>query len=197
LLGQRVLVGLTPADRPRALDAWLTIEGASMALTIAAACFALVRPPRAERSAQVRFVAFLFFACLGAVALLPAEAWCYYLDTTLVPGAIACGIAWQAAWRFGAARWLLGAVVVARGVLLLWWIQSAATSGFVAANLDYLRLGGPRPVAPDARARLANVATKREIARILTQVLAIPLERLWHDVHGSGFADVDTDNGFF
>jgi len=81
-------------------------------------------------------------------------------------------------------------------VLLLWWAWAAATSGFVAANLDFLRLGGPRPAAEDQRARLPGVATKQEVARVLVGDLAIPLGRLWRDVHGSGFSDVDTDNGY-
>ncbi|MEW6272534.1 MAG: hypothetical protein AB1689_24920, partial [Thermodesulfobacteriota bacterium] len=197
LLVPRVLDGLTLPGRPRAVDAWLTVEGGATALATAAACWALLRPPRPDRAAATRFTALVFLGCFAAVALLPAEAWYYYLDTTLAPGAVLIGVAWHALWRRRLARWLLGGVVVARTAVLLWWILSAAASGFVPANLDLLRLGGPRAASPDARARLPSVATKREVARILAGELAIPLDRLWRDVHGSGFSDVDTDNGFF
>jgi hypothetical protein len=168
-----------------------------MALVVVAACAVLLRPARAEGAGALRLVALVLLGCLAAVVLLPAEALYYYLDTTLVPGAVVIGAAWQMPRARTLGRALLVAFVAARALVLLWWVEAAATSGFVAANLDFLRLGGERPSSPGARARLPSVATKSEVARILAEDLAIPIERLWRDVHGSGFSDVDTDNGFF
>jgi len=197
LLVPRLLVGLTPIERPALVTGWLLVEGAAIAATLAAALYALLRPARATRPAALRLVALAVLAGVAAVALLPAEAWYYYLDATLVPAAVVLGAAWQSLrWRRGA-LWLLCGVVLGRTLVLAWWIHAAAASGYVATNLDYLRLGGPRPAAPEARARLLDVRTRTAAAAILAGEIAIPLERLWRDVHGSGFADLDTDNGYF
>lgn len=191
----RVVTGLSPAPLPWPVAAWLRIETVLTLLTLAAALWALVRPLRAATDAGLRVVAAAFVATIAAVALLPAEAWYYYLDATLVPGAVLLGAAAsRLPWR-RALPWLASGVVVARAALLVWWIHGAASAGFVSANLDHLRLGGPRPSAPDARARLLTVKTKSDAARALADV--VPLERLARDVHGAGFADLDTDNGSF
>ena len=197
LLVPRVLTGLSPAARPLLLRGWLLAESAAMAATILAALYVLLRPPIPERAAGLRLTAALFLAGVLSVALLPAEVWYYYLDTTLAPGAIVLGAGWAALrWRRGA-RGLLCAVVAARALVLVWWIHGAASAGYVPANLDYLRLGGARPADPEARARLLDVASKSAASDVLAGELAIPLERLWRDVHGSGFSDLDTDNGSF
>ena len=199
LLVPRLITGLSPAGLPTGVRAWLAVEAAVTAATLAAGLFVLLRPRAAGRGRDPgeRLIAAALLAGLAAVALLPAEAWYYYLDAVLVPGAVVLAVAWQAVrWR-RAAIWLLAGCVVARTLLLAWWIHGAAAAGHVAANLDYLRLGGPRPAAPDARARLLGVATKRAAAGMLARDAGIPLERVWRDVHGSAFADLDTDNGYF
>ena len=199
LLVPRLVTGLSPTGLPTGVRAWLAVEAAMTAATLAAGLYVLLRPRAAGRSRDPgeRLIAAALLAGLAAVALLPAEAWYYYLDAVLVPGAVVLAVAWQAVrWR-RAAIWVLAGCVVARTLLLAWWIHGAAAAGHVAANLDYLRLGGPRPAAPDARARLLGVATKRAAAGMLARDAGIPLERVWRDVHGSAFADLDTDNGYF
>ena len=197
LLVPRLLEGLSAADASSLTGAWLLIEGAAVAAALAAALYVILRPPIAARAPALRVVSLLFLSSVAAVALLPAEAWYYYLDTGLVPAAVVLGATWQALrWR-RAALWLLCGVVLGRTLLLGWWIHTAAASGYVSANLDFLRLGGARPEPREARARLLDVATKTTATQILARDLRVPLERTWHDVHGSGFSDLDTDNGFF
>jgi hypothetical protein len=81
--------------------------------------------------------------------------------------------------------------------MLVWWIHAVAGAGYVATNLDFLRLGGARPAAPEERARVLDVATKLDAGDVLARELAIPRARMWRDVHGAGFSDLDTDNGYF
>jgi hypothetical protein len=209
LAGSRVLDGLSnPQTRPRAVDLWISIEGASVGATLLAALLVVAgtwggRPSRraAPSAAPPGLVVATFFVCLLAVALLPAEAWYYYLDTTLVSGAVllalATGSSLPGRGGFRAAgRLLLLALIVARVLGIVWWIASAHEAGFVSVSLDYLRLGGPRPQGT-GRARLLTIAVKQESASILAGRFALPAERLWRDTHGTGFADLDTDNGFF
>jgi hypothetical protein len=193
----RLLRGLTPADAPLLVRGWLLVEHAAVAATLLAALYLLLRPPAGVRVALLRLTVALLVVALAAVLLLPAEAWYYYLDTTLVPGAIVLGGAFSVLPARRAALALLCAVVAVRALLLVWWIGGAAARGYVPANLDFLRLGGAPPAAPDARARLLDVTTKSAAADVLARDLRIPLERMWRDVHGAGFADLDTDNGFF
>lgn len=199
MLVPRLVTGLSPAGLPTGVRAWLAVEVAMTAATLAAGLYVLLRPRAAGRTRDSgeRLIAAALLAGLVAVALLPAEAWYYYLDAVLVPAAVVLAVAWQALrWR-RAAIWLLAGCVVARTLMLAWWINGAAAAGYVSANLDYLRLGGPPPAASDARARLLGVATKRAAAGLLARDAGIPLERVWRDVHGSAFADLDTDNGYF
>jgi hypothetical protein len=202
LLVPRVLTGLTPAPSPLLVRAWLPCEAVLGGATLAAALVLLVRPPRQVDARAVRIVAAFFWSGVVAVLLLPADAWYYYLDMTLVPAAVLLGIAGASLGSAGfvRARLLVGALVVvllARTALLAWWIGLAAASGYVSANLDWLHLGGARSAAPDARARLLSVATKAAAADALVRDASIPLDRLWRDVHGSGFSDLDNDNGYF
>jgi hypothetical protein len=199
LLVPRVLTGLTPAALPLPVRAWLPGEALLGGATLAAALVLLLRPPLRVDARAVRIVAAFFWVGVVAVLLLPADAWYYYLDTTLVPGAVLLGIAGASlssrAARGPAAALLV--VVLARTALLAWWIRLAAVAGYVPANLDWLHLGGARPAAPDARARLLTVATKAAAADALVRDAGIPLDRLWRDVHGSAFSDLDNDNGYF
>ncbi|MFN8603684.1 MAG: glycosyltransferase family 39 protein [Candidatus Binatia bacterium] len=196
LLVPRVVTGLSPAASPPLVRAWLPIESVVGGALLLAALVLLVRPPRGAEAAGVRLVAASFWAGVAAVLLLPAEAWYYYLDTTLVPGAVLLGVA-AGALRGRALPLLLLATVAGRTALLAWWIHLAAGNGYVLANLDWLRLGGARPGEPDARARLLSVATKSAAADAIVRGAGIGPDRAWTDVHGSAFADLDTDNGYF
>jgi hypothetical protein len=197
-LASRVLTGLSPAELPTPVAAWRPVETAVAIATLGAGLALLLRPPRTPAdTAGIRTVAAFFWTGVAAVALLPAEAWYYYLDMALVPGAVLLGTAIAALPVTTLATAALAGIVVGRTVLLAWWIQLAAASGYVQANLDWLRLGGARPTDPDARARLLSVATREAAANVLVRDAGIPLERLWRDVHGSAFADLDIDNGYF
>lgn len=197
LLGPRVLTGLSPAALPSAVRAWLPCEALIGAATLLAALLLALRPPRQTDARALRVVAAMFWTGVVAVLLLPADAWYYYLDATLVPGAVLLGTMSAAVRARRLVAGTLMVVVVARALLLVWWIQLAASSGYVLANLDWLHLGGTRPAAPEARARLLSVKTKTAAADALVRDVGIPIERLWYDVHGSGFSDLDTDNGYF
>ena len=198
LLVSRVLTGLSPAELPTLVAAWRPVETGVSVATLGAATALLLQPPRTPAdTAGIRTVAAFFWAGVAAVALLPAEAWYYYLDMALLPGAVLLGTAIAALPVEPLATAALVGIVVGRTALLAWWIQLAAASGYVQANLDWLRLGGVRPADPDARARLLSVATREAAANVLVRDAGIPLERLWRDVHGSAFADLDIDNGYF
>ena len=196
LLAPRVLTGLAPAAPPMLVRTWLPVEAVIGGAMLLAALVLLLRPSRGTEAAGVRLVSSFFWAGVAAVLLLPAEAWYYYLDTTLVPGAVLLGVA-AGTLRGRLLPPVLTATVTARTVLLAWWIQLAAGNGYVLANLDWLRLGGARPAEPDARARLLSVATKAAAADAIVRGAGIGLDRAWTDVHGSAFADLDTDNGYF
>ncbi len=196
LLVPRVVTGLSRAAAPTLVRAWLPVEAAIGGAALLAALALLVQPPRRADAAGVRLVAAFFWAGIAAVALLPAEVWYYYLDMSLVPGAVLLGVA-AGTLRLRALPLALLVVAVARTVLLGWWIHLAAGNGYVLANLDWLRLGGARPSQPEARARLLSVATKAAAADAIVRDAAMPIDRVWRDVHGSAFADLDTDNGYF
>ncbi|HZR83309.1 MAG TPA: hypothetical protein VFD92_19600 [Candidatus Binatia bacterium] len=198
-LGARWLDGLSPtgAARPAPVDAWLQVEVWAGLIPVAAAIVAWLARARSRHPAGVGLVVAAFAAAVVVPAVLPAEVWGYYLDGALVPGAVLVGIAaTRPRWRrVGAAA--LALLCAGRVALLAWWIATAASQGWVATQLELLRVGGARPSHPAARARLLGWGVKQEAARILSGDLAIPRGRLWRDVHGPGFADLDTDNGYF
>ncbi|MEO2166715.1 MAG: hypothetical protein ABGY42_01090, partial [bacterium] len=138
-----------------------------------------------------------FFSAVAFVSFLPAEAWYYYLDVALVPAAVLLGVALSGLPRVRVVAAIFVLLIVVRAVGLLWWVGDARARGTVAVNLEWMRLGGM--VAEDAglRARLPTVATRQRTVEILGQKLGIPLARVFQDVHGSGFADLIADNGFF
>lgn len=193
----RVLTGLSPAALPWLVRVWLPCEALLGAASLLAALMVALRPPQRTDARALRAVAAVFWAGVAAVLLLPADAWYYYLDATLVPAAILLGTSLSVlrARTFVAGMLLL--VLGARAALLAWWIQLAASSGYVQANLDWLHLGGARPAAPEARARLLSVKTKAAAADALVREVGLPVQRVWHDAHGSAFSDLDTDNGYF
>ena len=196
----RVIDGLSPpvGKRPRLASAWVVVEHASMLATLIAALacagFALGSPARAN--AAVGLVAATIITCVLVVAVLPAEAWYYYLDTTLVPAAVALALAVRPGHSRLAALAIL-CLALLRAVGLVWWIASNHGSGFMLANLERLRLGGSDPDASTGRARLLTVRTKAHAADVLLGDLALPLPDLWRRAHGAGFGDLDGDNGFF
>jgi hypothetical protein len=194
----RVVDGLSrpAAERPGAIDAWLAAEHLAVAVGVAALLWLWLRAWRGTGEPRAWPIPAAAAACAVAVGALPGEAWFYYLDTLLVPAAVAVGLA-VAASRRTAIRALLVLVVVARIAGLVWWEEQNARSGDVPTSLDLLRLGGAGPEPPDARARVLTVATRESAARVLLGTLGLPLEHLWQRAHGVGFTDLDTDNGFF
>jgi hypothetical protein len=194
----RVIDGLSrpSSARPGAIDAWIAVEHLAVAVATAALLWLWLRARRGTREASAWPVPAGAAACALAVGALPGEAWSYYLDTLLVPAAVAVGLA-VAASRRAAALVLLALVVAARVGGIAWWEEQNARTGDVPTNLDQLRLGGPEPESPDSRARVLTVATRESAARVLLGNLGLPLEHLWQRAHGAGFTDLDTDNGFF
>ncbi|HYC22448.1 MAG TPA: hypothetical protein VEI94_07090, partial [Candidatus Bathyarchaeia archaeon] len=200
------------ARRPRFVGPALLVEAALLPLAALLALISLVsavrraaREPQSRTedhgalacSAALVSASAVLLACLAVVALLPAEAWYYYLDPTLVTGAVVLGAALGRGRRWGGVGLgLLLAVAVLQAGVVVWWLGQVHPSGLVSANMDYLRLGGPRAVAPEARARILTLAVKQQAAAVLTDRFGITGDRLWRDVHGVGFADLDTDNGF-
>jgi len=196
----RVIDGLSPpvGERPRLASAWVVVEHASMLATLLAAlaCAGFAMGSPARENEAVVLVAATIITCVLVVAVLPAEAWYYYLDTTLVPAAVALALA----VRPGHSRLAALAVIclaLLRAVGLVWWITSNHGSGFMLANLERLRLGGSDPGASTGRSRLLTVRTKACAADVLLGDLALPLPDLWRRAHGTGFGDLDGDNGFF
>ena len=214
MLPARLIEGLSSpaARRPGFVGPALLIEAALLPLAALLALVALVSAAlrarrRAQswteaqvgvaRSASLVSASGVLLACLAAVALLPAEAWYYYLDPTLVPGAVVLGATLGRGRRWGGVGLgLLLAVAVLQGGVVLWWLGQVHPSGLISANMDYLRLGGPRAAAPEARARILTLGVKQQAAAVLSERFGITGDRLWRDVHGVGFADLDTDNGF-
>ncbi len=199
--GGRVIDAMTapPGVRPRLVDMWAALERQMMPATLLAALVCLltgsVGRPRVSNSASALLIAVTIALSLSAVLVLPAEAWWYYLDPTLVPAAIALAIAARPERsRIGALAVL--ALALARTAGLLWWITTTHSTGLIPMNLELLRLGGSDRAALAGRARLPTVQVKERAARVLLGEFRIPLAELWERVHGSGFGDLDTDNGF-
>ena len=204
-LGSRVWAGYSPppAERPWILSLGVRLETLAVPLLAAGAALALLALLRPRRrspagASPLPELATLV-ACFGAVALLPAEAWYYYLDTALVPGCVLLGAAavrYAPALRSSAP---LAALALARALALLVWIHVAHASGVVRANLDLLRLGGGEAADQSApRARLPTLAVKEEAARSLAEAIGgMDDDAIRRHAHGAGFTDLDTDNGFF
>lgn len=194
----RLLEGLSPppGGRPALVDAWFSFETMSFLLPLAAIAWVLRRGVWRQADEQELYAPTAgFLLGLLLVLLLPADAWYYYLDVTLVPAAVLFGVAAAAL----PARALVGLAMVAlllvRAGGLAWWVDEADRRGIVAVNLEWMRLGGA--VRGDARARVPTVATHRAAWEILGAEWGIPASRSPVAVHGVGFEDLSGDNGFF
>lgn len=201
-VGGRTIEGYTapPAERSPLVSLWIAVERLALPVALVAALLVAVRTARSRRGVHSPLPELAAFAlALGAVALLPAEAWYYYLDTALVPGCVLLGVAATAPGaRFAAPlRIALLAAVAIRTVGLFAWIASAHSTGVVRANLELLRLGGSDETQLDGRARLPTVAVKQDAASILATELGFSSNDLRTRAHGTGFSDLDTDNGAF
>ncbi|MFP6662800.1 MAG: hypothetical protein VCC00_01195 [Deltaproteobacteria bacterium] len=199
----RVLEGFVApvAARPVLVSWWILAEMGAFALVlvlVVAAARSLLRPetpkPRREGvgALLVGFVAAIVF-----VLFLPAEAWYYYLDVALVPAAVLLGVALARPPRARVVAAIFVFLIVVRAVGLLWWVADARARGTVAVNLEWMRLGGMVAEGAELRARIPTVATRRRIVEILDRQLGISLDRVFQDVHGTGFTDLIADNGFF
>jgi len=198
--GRAVEAFLPPIEGlPRTVRLWTGLEMGSMALVLLAAFVVLVRVVRRSSGGGERVVLETFFTGLLFVLLLPAEAWYYYLDTTLVPGALLVGLAASRAraFLFGGGPVVAWSLVRAAG--LIWWVFLAHQTGNLFVQMDLLRLGGGA-VGADAvamQARVPTIAAKQQAFAVLGEEFQIPRERIFHDVHGWGFEDLIADNGFF
>jgi len=197
-VGGRALAGVSPAPSswPWWVDFWVGAESAWVAIVLLCAGGLLLRLPRLPRAAPAVAVVATLLASLLAALLLPWEAWYYYLDLSLVPAAVVVGVFVSTALgRPG--WWLLVVLAAGRTAMLVWWIHTAHTAGYVAANLDLLRLGGPRAADPGGRARIPTVAARRVASEALVHGLGLRPPDLWQRAHGPGFSDLDSDNGYF
>jgi hypothetical protein len=201
-VGGRTLEGYTepPGERSALVSLWIAVERLALPVAIAAALLVAVRTARGAHRAVSPVPELATFAlALGAVAVLPTEAWYYYLDTALVPGCVLLAVAATTPGaRFATPlRLVLLAAAAIRTIGLLAWIASAHSTGVVRANLELLRIGGSDETQLDGRARLPTVAVKQAAAAFLAREIGGPTRTLRERVHGTGFADLDTDNGYF
>jgi hypothetical protein len=202
LVSGRMVEGYSPPREERAslLSAWAAVERVALPVALAgvlaAAAAALRRGASREDSPLPELVAFL--GSIAAVAMLPAEAWYYYLDTALVPGCVLLGVAATRPGTLAAVfRLVLVAAVALRVASLLLWLATGPATGALRVNLEWLRLGGVETAQLAGRARLPTLAVKEAAARAIVGDLGIPPEAVRSRVHGAAFADLDTDNGFF
>jgi hypothetical protein len=199
----RVLEGFAPlaGERPALVSWWILAESGAFVLLVVMALLAAlsVLHPETPKPRRDGVLALLlgFFVAIFFVAFLPAEAWYYYLDIALVPGAVLVGVVLARLSRTRVVAGVFVLLILVRAAGLFWWIGDAQARGTVAMNLEWMRLGGVRSEAAELRARIPTVATRRRVVEILEDDLGIPLSRVFQDVHGSGFSDLVSDNGFF
>ncbi|MFM7141960.1 MAG: hypothetical protein ACKO2K_08615, partial [Alphaproteobacteria bacterium] len=194
----RFLSGLTRpyGVLPGAARVWIPLEFLATVVPLVAAGWLASRTGSVREPGTLRLILATFVATILVPLALPTDVWCYYLDGRLVAGAIAVGVAVALSRR----PWVLGAIAVTaacRTVMLAWWVSSAASTGWIPANLDYLRVGGPRPADLNARARLLTVSRKSELADVVLDTVGAVDRPLRWDLHGVGAEDFDTDNGYF
>lgn len=197
-VGSRALSGLSPepATWPGWVRWWVGGEVVWVGVVAACAVVLLFRLPAVRRPGGLAAIVGTLALSWLAVVFLPWEAWYYYLDVGLVPAALVVG-AVVATVLGPTGWWVLLGVAAGRAALVLWWVHSAYVSGVVGANLDLLRVGGPRPAYADARARIPTVGTRRAASETLVADLGFRPPSLWRRARGPGFSDLDTDNGYF
>lgn len=199
LHGSRVLEAYLPSSDglPSLVRFWVGLEGGSLLIVLLAAGVVFYGRRHGGALRRSRLVLETFFAGLLFAAILPAEAWYYYLDTTLVPAALLVGLAASRPPLWHGTRIPLVVWSLARAVGLVWWIYLAHATGNIFVQLDLLRLGGGAGDSTMVQARVPTVATKQKAFAILGEEFSISRERIFEDVHGWGFGDLVADNGFF
>jgi len=183
-------------------DAWGGVARGAATVVAATSVAGLARlavaAVRGRRAAAVVGLALL--VQLAMVALLPGEAWYYYLDAALPLWALAAGALFASS--SGAGRWpVAGAMVVAVATLVLGahladWIAQGARHGYVALNPAALSLDGAGGRDAPTAGRLVTAGVKRALAAALADEPA-PLATRWRAMHGPAFDDATGDNGFW
>ncbi len=203
-----------PTLGARVLDAFWqwpdAAPGGALYLTVATAVVAiaalvgLVRlaVAAARRDATATAVVAVLACQLALVALLPGDAWYYYLDPLLPVWALAAGAGW---WRSApgvrhaagdvALALVLAATLVLGGALAR-WIALAARHGYLAVHPAALALDGMGGRDAPTPGRLPTFGTKRAVAAALATEPADFATR-WRRAHGPAFDDVTGDNGFW
>jgi hypothetical protein len=202
MLGARVLDAFW--QWPDAPKPWASLAWIATAVVAIAALAGMVRLAiaAARRDAAAIAVIAPLVCHVGMVAVLPGDAWYYYLDATVPLVALAAGACW---WRTGPARLplLADAALVAvlasslvLGAAVVRWIATAAEHGYLVVHPAALALGGAGGRDASAPGRLPTVATKRAVADALAADAADFTTR-WRTTHGPAFDDVTGDNGFW
>ncbi len=191
-------------DTPEPWPAVTRAAAATIALAVAVGVVRLARD--AFRAHVPAAVLLAVIVCqLTMVALLPGEAWYYYLDALLPAWALAAGALVAVQPREGGESGgvLLGAVAVTLLVAAAWlglqggrWIAAAARHGYVALDPASLTLDGRGGRDAAAPGRLLSAGVKRDVARELAREPADFATR-WLTTHGPAFDDVTGDNGFW
>lgn len=189
---------------PDAPSSWVLLAWIATAVVALPALAGIARlaVAAARRDAAALAVIVPLVCQVGMVAVLPGDAWYYYLDATLPLVALSAGAWW---WRTGSARrpiladGALGAVLVSSlvlGAALVCWIATAAAHGYLVVHPAALALDGAGGRDASAPGRLPTVATKRAVADALAGDPADFATR-WRTTHGPAFDDVTGDNGFW
>lgn len=202
MLGAHVLDAFWQwADAPHRWEllAWIATTVVAIAALVGMGRLAVAA---ARRDAAAIAVIVPLVCQLGMVAVLPGDAWYYYLDATVPLVALAAGACW---WSTGPVRrpiladGALVAVLVSAlvlGAALVRWIATAAAHGYLVVHPAALALDGAGGRDASAPGRLPTVATKRAVADALAADPA-DFATLWSTTHGPAFDDVTGDNGFW
>lgn len=209
MLGARVLEAFW--QWPDAPDGWGAATRVATALIALVTLVGFVRlAVSAVRREPAATAVLVPLVCqVGMVAVLPGDAWYYYLDATLPLWALAAGACWWSSSReegatvraprsVGAdvALALALAASVVLGAALVRWIALSAEHGYVVVRPAGLALDGAGGRDASAPGRLPTVATKRAVADVLAANPGDFATR-WRTVHGPAFDDVTGDNGFW
>lgn len=202
MLGARVLDAFwqwPDAPNPWERFAWIATAVSAMAVLVGVARLAVA----AARRDAVALAVLVPLACqIGMVAVLPGDAWYYYLDAILPLVALAAGACWSAAdpaRRPLVADAALVAVLASSlvlGAALVQWIATITAHGYLAVHPAALALDGAGGRDASAPGRLPTVATKRAVANALAENRE-DFGTRWRTAHGPAFDDVTGDNGFW